>query len=302
MSVTDDTGCLEVVAIGKVAERIMQTTPEHINELKKIGETYDLNSIKTDFENKMFLMLLHQSTGKRSGIQRQPLLVAYYDKGSHNTLSPLKRQMNQMAISPGGGDGGGGVGSGGGGGGGGEGGGNFKKLLAWYLCMLEKYPVRTKAATSALLNLIGDLVCQLVIDKTPSLDLKRIARFSLLGFCLVGPTLHFWYLYLSKLVTVPGASGAAMRLVLDQFVFAPMFIGVFFTALMTLEGKPLQVIPKLQQEWFSSVIANWQLWIPFQFLNFRFVPQQLQVLASNFVALAWNVFLSYKAHKEVQPK
>ncbi|GAA0154105.1 hypothetical protein LIER_12186 [Lithospermum erythrorhizon] len=100
MSVTDDTGCLEVVVVGKVAERIMQTTPEHINELKKIGETYDLNSIKTDFENKMFLMLLHQSTGKRLGMQRRPLLVAYYDEGSHNTLSPLKRQMNQMAISP----------------------------------------------------------------------------------------------------------------------------------------------------------------------------------------------------------
>ncbi|KAG9146398.1 hypothetical protein Leryth_020128 [Lithospermum erythrorhizon] len=192
-------------------------------------------------------------------------------------LRRLGANYFRVSAVSGGGDGGGGVGSGGGGGGGGEGGGNFKKLLAWYLCMLEKYPVRTKAATSALLNLIGDLVCQLVIDKTPSLDLKRIARFSLLGFCLVGPTLHFWYLYLSKLVTVPGASGAAMRLVLDQFVFAPMFIGVFFTALMTLEGKPLQVIPKLQQEWFSSVIANWQLWIPFQFLNFRFVPQQLQV-------------------------
>lgn len=33
----------------------------------------------------------------------------------------------------------------------------------------------------------------------------------------------------------------------------------------------------LLQEWFSSVLANWQLWIPFQFLNFRFVPQQFQV-------------------------
>ncbi|GAA0158502.1 hypothetical protein LIER_15510 [Lithospermum erythrorhizon] len=100
MSVTDDTGCLEVVAVGKVVERIMQSTPEHINELQKIGETYDLNSIKIDFENKIFLMLLHQSNGKRSRMQRRPLLVTYYDEGSHNMLFPLKRQMNQMAISP----------------------------------------------------------------------------------------------------------------------------------------------------------------------------------------------------------
>ncbi|CAK9180234.1 unnamed protein product [Ilex paraguariensis] len=84
------------------------------------------------------------------------------------------------------------------------------------------------------------------------------------------------YLYLSKLVTMPGASGAFLRLVLDQFLFAPIFIGVFLSTLVTLEGRPLEVMPKLRQEWFSSVLANWQLWIPFQFLNFRFVPQQFQ--------------------------
>lgn len=33
----------------------------------------------------------------------------------------------------------------------------------------------------------------------------------------------------------------------------------------------------LLQELFTTILANWQLWIPFQFLNFRFVPQQFQV-------------------------
>ncbi|KAB1200624.1 Protein Mpv17 [Morella rubra] len=171
-----------------------------------------------------------------------------------------------------------------------------------YLALLAKYPVSTKALTSALLTLIGDLICQLVIDQVPSLDWKRTFLFTLLGLVLVGPTLHFWYLYLSRLVTLPGASGALLRLVLDQFVFSPIFIGVFLATLVTLEGRPSQVIPKLQQEWFSAVLANWKLWIPFQFLNFRFVPQQFQVLAANFIALVWNVVLSFIAHKEILPK
>ncbi|KAJ6813888.1 protein sym-1 [Iris pallida] len=101
------------------------------------------------------------------------------------------------------------------------------------------------------------------------------------------------------MVTRPGTSGAFLRLLLDQFGFSPIFIGVFLSALVTLEGRPSQVMPKLKQEWFSSVLANWQLWIPFQFLNFLFVPQNFQVLAANVVALAWNVILSFKAHKEV---
>ncbi|KAM1094200.1 hypothetical protein FF1_009237 [Malus domestica] len=187
------------------------------------------------------------------------------------------------------------------GGGGGRGENNWS-FLSWYLDLLAKYPVATKALTSALLTLIGDMVCQLVIDKALYLDLKRTFLFTLMGLVLVGPTLHFWYLYLSKLVTTPGGSGAFLRLVLDQFLFAPIFIGVFLSTLMMLEGKPSQVVPKLQQEWFSAVLVNWQLWIPFQFLNFRFVPQQFQVLTANFIALTWNVILSFKAHKEVLQK
>ncbi|KAK9129068.1 hypothetical protein Syun_017865 [Stephania yunnanensis] len=174
--------------------------------------------------------------------------------------------------------------------------------MARYLAVLEKYPVLTKAVTSAFLTFIGDVICQFAIDQASTLDAKRTFLFTFLGFALVGPTLHFWYLFLSKLVTVPGASGAFLRLILDQFIFSPIFIGVFLSTLLTLEGKSSQVVPKLQQEWFSSVVANWQLWIPFQFLNFRFVPQQFQVLAANVIALVWNVILSFKAHKEVLVK
>ncbi|XP_039064130.1 protein sym-1-like [Hibiscus syriacus] len=181
----------------------------------------------------------------------------------------------------------------------GDGGRSGWSFLSWYLGLLAKYPVLTKAVTSALLTFVGDLICQLAIDHVPSLDVKRTFIFTLLGLVLVGPALHFWYLNLSKLVKLPGASGAFLRLLLDQFIFAPIFIGVFLSTLTTLEGRPSQVVPKLQQEWFSAVVANWQLWIPFQFLNFRFVPQQFQVLAANFIAVIWNVILSFKAHKEI---
>jgi peroxisomal membrane protein 2 len=155
--------------------------------------------------------------------------------------------------------------------------------LAWYLMSLDKNPIATKAVTSAVLTLAGDLICQLVIDRVPELDLRRTFVFTFLGLALVGPTLHVWYLYLSKLVTISGASGAIARLILDQFIFSPIFIGIFMSLLVTLEGKSSLVVPKLKQEWLSSVLANWQLWIPFQFLNFYFVPQKFQVFEDTHV-------------------
>ncbi|KAG4912846.1 hypothetical protein JHK82_053426 [Glycine max] len=227
-----------------------------------------------------------------------------------NSATPFKPTLIRLSALSNDGSGGNGPHGGAGGGGGsdgpnsggaGDGGGKWS-FLSWYLALLGKYPVAVKALTSSILNLIGDLICQLVIDQVPSLDFKRTFVFTFLGFALVGPTLHFWYLYLSKLVTLPGASGALLRLVLDQFLFSPIFIGVFLSTLVTLEGNPSRAVPKLKQEWFSAVLANWKLWIPFQFLNFRFVPQQFQVLAANVIALVWNVILSFMAHKEVLPK
>lgn len=254
------------------------------------------------------------NSAKISGFRSFPSTTHHpihlHSSGHRNTeLGQFGIGFRQLSFRPAGvsdggsgGDGGSDFGGSGGSGGGDGGGGNKWSFLSWYLSLLEKHPVLTKAVTSAILTFVGDLICQLMIDEVPSLDLKRIFTFTFLGLVLVGPTLHFWYLYLSKLVTVTGASGALLRLVIDQFVFAPIFIGVFLSTLVTLEGRPAEVMPKLRQEWFSSVLANWQLWIPFQFLNFRFVPQQFQVLAANFIALVWNVILSYKAHKEVLAK
>lgn len=48
------------------------------------------------------------------------------------------------------------------------------------------------------------------------------------------------------------------------------------------------------------MVANWKLWVPFQFINFRFVPPQLQVAAANVCAVVWNVILSLLSHTKVE--
>jgi hypothetical protein len=57
------------------------------------------------------------------------------------------------------------------------------------------------------------------------------------------------------------------------------------------------VVAKLRADLGTIVKSNWTLWVPFQFINFRFVPGNLQVLAANVVALVWNVYMSFMAHK-----
>jgi hypothetical protein len=208
----------------------------------------------------------------------------------------------KTAGGGGGSSSGGGFGGGGGGGGGsnsGGGGGNGKSLWAMYLLLLESNPLATKMWTSGALNAFGDLLAQFLFEDGKSVDVKRTLTFTFLGAFLVGPALHFWYGILGKIVTVGGSLGAGVRLGLDQLAFAPVFLATFLSALFAIEGNTDKLPNKLKQDLFPTVVANWKIWVPFQFLNFRFVPANLQVGAANVIALAWNVYLSWASHKKV---
>ncbi len=85
-----------------------------------------------------------------------------------------------------------------------------------------------------------------------------------------------------------------MRVGLDQAVWAPVFIGSMISLLTLADGgRAAEVSRALRADWASSVRANWVLWVPAQFLNFRFVPPQHQLLFANVTALVWNVWFSF---------
>lgn len=172
-------------------------------------------------------------------------------------------------------------------------------MWAMYLLLLESNPLATKMWTSGALNAFGDLLAQFLFEDGKNVDVKRTLTFTFLGAFLVGPALHFWYGILGKIVTVGGSLGAGVRLGLDQLAFAPVFLATFLSALFAIEGNTDKLPNKLKQDLFPTVVANWKIWVPFQFLNFRFVPANLQVGAANVIALAWNVYLSWASHKKV---
>lgn len=160
----------------------------------------------------------------------------------------------------------------------------------------------TKMITSGFMNAVGDLGCQLGFEgiSFKDLDWKRVVIFTVLGFGLVGPALHTWYGTLYKIVGGSGTKATLLRLLLDQGVFAPFFISLFTSSLFALQGTPELIVPKLKQDLFNTCVANWKLWIPGNFLNFRFTPPQLQVAVANVIALGWTVYLSWASHLEVK--
>lgn len=170
-----------------------------------------------------------------------------------------------------------------GGGSGGSAGGGSKKgyssgdgssgsggLWESYNKLLGQYPLLVKAITTALLSAVGNLICQLGVEGKSELDWRRFNTFTALGFVWVAPCLHFWFATLNRLVSSPGNAGALMRMGLDQLGFAPLFISSMIGILAALDGKDLQqCVSVIKRDLPDAIKANWALWVPAQFINFR---------------------------------
>lgn len=147
-----------------------------------------------------------------------------------------------------------------------------------YCDLLERRPLLTKSVTSFLISLTADIICQLgsgdrddsanttlsaeVIERIVSLDWHRIMKFSFLGGVLVGPTLHFWYGFLARIIPGTTLLASTKRLALDQLVFAPVFIPIFFSSTLMLEGRPNMIVSKIKSDWWSTLLANYVVWVP----------------------------------------
>lgn len=194
--------------------------------------------------------------------------------------------------------------------------------MASYGALLESHPIPTKAATSSVIVGLGDIFCQLGIEKrsfsAPSsaalgaepkdgelaeqeqlaFDYGRLGRMGFLGCTLIGPVLHYWYGFLYRTLPAQGNMGAFQRMAMDQICFAPPYIAVFVASLFVLEGRPALIPTYMSNSYVDNLLTNYLIWVPAQLLNFRFIPAAYNVLFSNLTALVWNTYLSWSAHKD----
>jgi hypothetical protein len=197
---------------------------------------------------------------------------------------------------------------------------SFERAFAWYGDKLETHPIITKGLTAGVIGAMGDVMCQIYIDK-PEKEIQmqqdgeqvptqalwwwesgRTTRFFVLGVGLVGPWCHSWYGFLARKLPKLTVSSIVTRVALDQFAFTPVILTTFISSLWTLEGamgdtseeEAKKTIPQRLKETLPDVIvANWMLWGPVQLFNFRVVPQKYQVLFANMISLVWNAYLSF---------
>jgi len=187
--------------------------------------------------------------------------------------------------------------------------GGLEEVWSSYLSALEADPLLVKSITAGVIlgaaDLAGQAIQQATSDEDDTgdggVDIARFARFAFFGFILQAPWNHFYYLLLDGALPPtedPFTATTGIKVVIDQFVQAPVFTVLIFGFLGFLEGKSTEEIKKqLDDDYVDTMLANWKLWVPATAVNIAFCPPILRVLFLNVVFFFWSIFLSLKLNK-----
>ncbi|CAN6652110.1 protein Sym1p [Trichomonascus vanleenenianus] len=172
-------------------------------------------------------------------------------------------------------------------------------FFRWYNSKLVSNPLTTNAISTATLFGLGDVIAQTItIQKSAkdlSFDYARTARACTYGGIIFAPIVTRWYPLISKIKSPNPVVQGIKRATVDQLVFAPLGIPLYFTCIGIMEGRSAEgVVEHVKANWLSTLLVNWTVWPAFQLLNFTYVPLNYRLLAVNLVSIAWNAFLSLK--------
>jgi len=173
-------------------------------------------------------------------------------------------------------------------------------LLSVYAQCLEAMPVLTKSISAAILIGFGDLLSQKLENKK-LVDWIRLVRVMAFASFIGAPALHFWYGFLDQSFPEYTVSHVFVKTTLDQCVFTPLSILVFFAALGLGEGLTLDEISHdLKHNFLPTLRTSFFVWPLASFINFCFVQAQFRIVFVGVVSLLWNSYLSFVKHTHDQ--
>ncbi|KAH9620484.1 hypothetical protein KSS87_019586 [Heliosperma pusillum] len=173
-------------------------------------------------------------------------------------------------------------------------------LVGWYLGLIKSRPLLTKSLTSSLIYVAADITSQTIaLPSSEPYDFIRTLRMAGYGLVGSGPTLHYWFNFMSKVLPGRDVLATAKKMILGQVVYGPIMIVVFFSLNAALQGENAKEIgARLRRDFFPTIRNCLIYWPVCDFITFRFPPVHLQPLVSNGFSFVWTVYMTYMASLE----
>ncbi|KAG7640845.1 Mpv17/PMP22 [Arabidopsis suecica] len=173
-------------------------------------------------------------------------------------------------------------------------------FVGWYLGMVKSHPVVTKSVTSSLIYIAADLSSQTIAKtSSESYDLVRTARMGGYGLFVLGPTLHYWFNFMSRLFPKQDLITTFKKMAMGQTIYGPIMTVIFFSLNASLQGERGSVIlARLKRDLLPALFNGVMYWPLCDFITFRFFPVHLQPLVSNSFSYVWTIYMTYMANRE----
>ncbi|KAJ1450758.1 hypothetical protein M885DRAFT_570775 [Pelagophyceae sp. CCMP2097] len=164
-------------------------------------------------------------------------------------------------------------------------------LWSEYQTALQRRPILTKASCVGFA--ISDVLTQCCVERG-AFSARRLLKMASFGLLLHGTTGHCFYGFLDAQLRGTTPQIVALKVAIDQTLWAPTFMTMFFTYM------PELIASRLRQGIIPAMQGSWVTWIPAHTINFAFVPPSQRLLYINVIQVFFNVFMSIIGNKDVE--
>lgn len=173
-------------------------------------------------------------------------------------------------------------------------------FVGWYLGMVKSRPIVTKSVTCSLIYIAADLTSQAIaLPSFETYDFVRTLRMAGYGMVILGPSLHFWFNLVGRILPGRDLLTTVKKMALGQTVFGPIMTVLFFSMNAALQGEDaLEIMARLKRDLLPTMLNGVMYWPLCDFITFRFVPVHLQPLVSNGFSYLWTIYMTYVASLE----
>ena len=181
--------------------------------------------------------------------------------------------------------------------------------------------LRTDMAVAGTLGVVGDVVCQLGIERADAqeTDVRRVAANCVFNTVYCGGFLHFVFRFYPPIVCALGRRLTPLGDTLRRQVATPgkfphvlgcalvdnahlglIYTPAFFLTVGPLQGHSLQSsAANLQAEWWNTYAGCCGFWLPFMCVSFAFISPARRVQAMNAANLVWCSIIDFIAHRRL---
>lgn len=164
-----------------------------------------------------------------------------------------------------------------------------QSLYATYSDLLVKYPLLVNGTQSSAITGLGVFTSQIIVGNinkvSQQYDFTEVKIMMLISFIFITPILLSFYKLLNNLTV-----GNLGKLIIDQFLFSPVFTFGILSLRLYLLGENISDIPAIVLKVLPSVmITAWMYWIPIRFIMLTYIPPTLQLLVNSGFGFIWNI-------------